>query len=154
AYIKDDTATLTSSGIHKGCIVYVMGDRVNSEQIRQTTSGNPEEVGYMMRISKVMEKIEGSKDKIEEFDIKVVTLLEGGETVDRKETEDLGIYLSELLMQSLITLDGVDCPVEFATARTNRRQGVKECQELMDRVDQARAALKQAQISKNNKQKL
>jgi len=29
AYIKDDTATLTSSGIHDGCIVYVMGDRAN-----------------------------------------------------------------------------------------------------------------------------
>lgn len=29
AFIKDDTATLTSSGIHDGCIVYVMGDRAN-----------------------------------------------------------------------------------------------------------------------------
>lgn len=106
-----------------------------------------------MRISKVMDKIDGSKDKIEEFDIKVVSLLEGGQQDDsiRKETEDLGIYLSELLMQSLITLDGVDCPSEFITARANRRQGVKQCQELMDRVDQARAVLKQIQ---NNKQKL
>ncbi|CAO3625022.1 unnamed protein product [Mucor fragilis] len=149
AFIKDDTATLTSSGIHDGCIVYVMGDRANNEQLRQTASGNPEEVGYMIRISKVMDKIEGSKDKIEEFDIRVVSLLDGDQSdAMRKETEDLGIYLSELLMQSLIALDGVNCPSEFVTARDNRRQGVKQCQALMDRVDQARAALKQ------NKQKL
>lgn len=105
----------------------------------------------MIRISKVMDKIEGSKDKIEEFDIRVVSMLDGEQNdTMRKETEDLGIYLSELLMQSLIALDGVDCPSEFVTARANRRQGVKHCQELMDRVDQARAALKQQQ----NKQKL
>lgn len=78
-----------------------------------------------------------------------MSVLEGDQTdTTRKETEDLGIYLSELLMQSLIALDGVDCPSEFVTARANRRQGVKQCQELMDRVDQARTVLKQ------NKQKL
>jgi hypothetical protein len=117
--------------------------------VKQTASGNPEEVGYMTRISKVMKTIDGSKDKIEEFDIKVISVIEGGTDIrtwdehQRKEIDDLGIYLSELLMQSLITLDGVDCPSEFETARAHRRQGVKQCQALMDRVDQSRAILKQ-----------
>lgn len=29
AFIKDDTATLQSSGIHSGCVVLMYGDRVN-----------------------------------------------------------------------------------------------------------------------------
>ncbi|KAI7896070.1 uncharacterized protein EV154DRAFT_412098 [Mucor mucedo] len=142
AYIKDDTATLQSSGIHGGSVVLLYGDRVRVKQVMETASGNPEEVGYMMRISKVMDKIEGAKDKIEEFDIGVVCVMENPQTEKRKETEDLGIYLSELLMQALITLDGVDCPSEFETARQDRRKGVKVCQELMDRVDGSRATLK------------
>lgn len=91
-----------------------------------------------------MDKIDGSKDKIEEFDIRVISVIENPSQneQERKETEDLGIHLSELLMQALITLDGVDCPSEFETARMNRRKGVKLCQELMDRVDQSRATLK------------
>lgn len=112
--------------------------------MKQTASGNPEEVGYMSRISKVMDKIDGCKDQIEDFDIRVVSIIENPQG-ERKETEDLGIYLSELLMQALITLDGVDCPSQFETARANRRKGVKICQELMDRVDQTRATLKKVQ---------
>lgn len=97
----------------------------------------------MSRIAKVMDKIDGAKDQIEEFDIGVVSVIENPQLPERrKEIEDLGIYLSELLMQALITLDGVDCPSEFQTARQNRRMGVKQCQELMDRVDQSRATLK------------
>lgn len=103
-----------------------------------------------------MNKIDGSKAKIEQFDIMVVAALEAQQQsylppideTKKKETEDLGIYLSELLMQALITLDGVECPSEFETARANRRQGVKICQELMDRVDQSRAVLKQAYVNK------
>jgi hypothetical protein len=101
-----------------------------------------------------MDKIDRSKDKIEEFDILVVAALEQQQSslpIDenkKKETEDLGIHLSELLMQALITLDGVECPSEFETARANRRQGVKICQELMDRVDQSRAVLKQLYVNK------
>ncbi|RCI01560.1 hypothetical protein CU098_010777 [Rhizopus stolonifer] len=145
AYIKDDTATLISSGIHDGSVVFVIGDRANSEQLRQTTSGNPEEVGYMTRISNIMEKVNQSNHKIEEFDIRVVSAIETRlDETQKKEAEDLGIYLSEILMQALIALDGVDCPPEFEAARTKRREGVKQCQALMDRVDQSRSAFKQA----------
>ena len=106
----------------------------------------------MMRISQVMQKIEGAKDNIETFDIKVVEAIQNP-SVDMKETDDYGIQLSELLMQSLITLDGVDCPSEFQTARQKRREAVKLCQELMDRVDQSRAAFKEVYHS-NKQQKL
>lgn len=121
------------------------------EQVRQTASGNPEEVGYMMRISKIMKTVQGSLEKVEEFNTKVKFITEREANVDqpfRKEVEDLGIYLSEVLMQALIALDGVECPPDFVTARTNRRQGVKQCQALMDSVDQSRAILKQLNTNK------
>lgn len=98
----------------------------------------------MLRISQVMDKMNGARDKIEQFDMMVVSTLDNIDQNEtkRKETEDLGIYLSELLMQSLITLDGVDCPSEFETARANRKQAVKLCQQLMDHLDQSRATFK------------
>ncbi|OBZ85525.1 BAG family molecular chaperone regulator 1 [Choanephora cucurbitarum] len=145
AYIKDDTATLPSSGIHEGSVVFVLGERANREQLEQTTSGNPEEAGYMTRISNLMQKVNQSREQIETLDIQVVAAIE--HTLDDKglkETEDLGIFLSEVLMQALIGLDSVECPPEFETARAKRREGVKQCQALMDRVDQSRSALKQA----------
>ncbi|KAG1509155.1 hypothetical protein G6F53_007662 [Rhizopus delemar] len=145
AFIKDDSASLQSSGIYRGCLIYVLGEKANTEQVKQTASGNPEEVGYMTRVSKIMEKVESSKSKIEQFDMMVIYILQGVETSSekRKETEDLGIYLNEVLMQALIALDGVDCPFEFQTARANRKKGVKECQELLDRIEGSRSSLKQ-----------
>ncbi|CAO3608779.1 unnamed protein product [Mucor hiemalis] len=90
AYIKDDTAYLPSVGVLSGSLVLLMGDTANTEQLKQTASGNPEEVGYMNRIAKVMSNINGSKDKIEEFDIMVVSALENPtqDESNRKETED------------------------------------------------------------------
>ncbi|KAI8989309.1 hypothetical protein BDB01DRAFT_533396 [Pilobolus umbonatus] len=147
AYIKDDTASLRSTGIHDGCIVQVMGEKPNYEQLKQTTTGNEEEVGYMINISKVMDRVEQSKERIEEFDMRVISIIESNEVEvvekQRKEVEELGISLAELLMQSLITLDGVDCPSEFINARSRRREGVKLCQELMDHVDSTRSTLKE-----------
>lgn len=105
----------------------------------------------MMRISQVMDRINGAKENIEQYDMMVVWALDNIDQDEhkKKETEDLGIQLSELLMQSLITLDGVDCPPEFITARSNRKTGVKLCQELMDHVDQSRATFKQLYSNKS-----
>ncbi|KAI8880575.1 hypothetical protein K501DRAFT_335303 [Backusella circina FSU 941] len=147
AYIKDDTATLPSSGIHSGSLVFVLGDAPSFEQAKQTASGNPEEVGFLIRISKAMDKIEGSKEPIEQLEILVVSVMEHNEE-NRKEAEDLGTSLSETLMQALITLDGVDCPPDFQTARLKRKEAVKMCQELMDRVDQVKTILKQSLLDK------
>ncbi|CEG73249.1 hypothetical protein RMATCC62417_08667 [Rhizopus microsporus] len=144
ANIKDDTATLPSVGIYRGSVVYVFGEKTDMEQTKLTVSGNPEEVGYMTRVSKIMEKVNNSKNKIEEFDMMVICILQNVDSGEqkRKEAETLGIYLYEILMQALIALDGVNCPFEFQTARANRKKGVKECQELMDRIEKSREALK------------
>jgi hypothetical protein len=118
-----------------------------SEQAKQTASGNPEEVGFLLRISKANDKIEDSKEPLEQLEILVVSVMEYNEE-NRKQAEDLGASLSETLMQALIALDGVDCPPDFQTARLKRKQAVKICQELMDRVDQAKSILKQSLLDK------
>jgi len=50
--------------------------------------------------------------------------------------------LSELLTQSLIALDGVSLSNEHAEARKQRKEGVREVQAWLDRVDRAQAGLK------------
>lgn len=47
----------------------------------------------------------------------------------------LPIYLSELLIQSLLALDSFDIAPEWSEARQFRKAGVKKVQGLLDRVD-------------------
>lgn len=61
---------------------------------------------------------------------------------DKKILYEKGVYLSEKLMQALITLDGVECSPEFQTARQRRREGVRLLQAFLERVDAARAEAK------------
>lgn len=61
---------------------------------------------------------------------------------DIKVLQDKGVYLTEKIMQALISLDGVECPPEFQTARQRRREGVKFSQQLLERVDTIRAKIK------------
>ncbi|KAI9013977.1 hypothetical protein CLU79DRAFT_767898 [Phycomyces nitens] len=141
AYMKDDTATLPSCGIQPGSIIIIEGERPNEDQIRQTASGNPEEYGLIIRINKVLDKI--GLELIHEVDMfeAILASLEYFEDEhEQKKLNDQGIFLSEQLMQGLITLDGVDCPPQFDAARQRRREGVRISQELLDRVDRSRTA--------------
>ncbi|KAL0081688.1 hypothetical protein J3Q64DRAFT_1643375, partial [Phycomyces blakesleeanus] len=143
AYMKDDTATISSCGIQPGSIVIIEGERPNEEQVRQTASGNPEEYGLIIRINKVLDKI--GLELIHEVDMfeAIIASLEYFEDEhEKKRLYDQGSLLSEQLMQGLITLDGVDCPSQFDTARQRRREGVRISQELLDRVDCSKTAFK------------
>ena len=62
--------------------------------------------------------------------------------MDKKTMQDKGIYLSEKLMQALISLDGVECPPGFDAARQKRREGVRLLQRLLEQVDEVRAIVK------------
>eukprot|EP00842_Homolaphlyctis_polyrhiza_P004800 jgi/Hompol1/5320/HPOL_000764-RA len=53
----------------------------------------------------------------------------------QKAMQDEYAKLSELLLQRLIKIDGVDCPAEFADARSHRREAVRFVQSKMDFVD-------------------
>ncbi|KAF7728369.1 hypothetical protein EC973_006177 [Apophysomyces ossiformis] len=112
------------------------------EEVQQTVSGNPEEYGLIVRISKVLDQLNTDiPDDIRGFE-EMLTKGKDGETlteVEKKKLQDKGVYLSEKLMLALITLDAVECPIEFETARQQRKQGVKRVQQLLDHVDGIRA---------------
>ncbi|KAI8140479.1 hypothetical protein BJV82DRAFT_622764 [Fennellomyces sp. T-0311] len=142
ANLKDDTATLVSCGIRAGSTVVLTGDKADKQTVvQETTSGSEEEYGLIVRIGKVVDPIKATMEKdIADFDAFVdnSTSTDG----DKKIMQDKGIYLSEKLMQALITLDGVECPPGFDTARQRRREGVRLLQKLLEQVDQTRAKVK------------
>jgi hypothetical protein len=64
----------------------------------------------------------------------------------KKKLLEMGMYLSEKLMQALLALDGIQCQPGFHTARQKRKEGVNLAQDLHDRVDQIKAILKNANL--------
>ncbi|KAI8047389.1 uncharacterized protein B0P05DRAFT_363432 [Gilbertella persicaria] len=148
--MKDDTATLSSLGVHKGSIVTLNGEVVDETVVKQTASGNPEEYALMLRIANIVESIENNTlKKLEEFDasIKKNQQKKKLSETEKKKLQDQGIYLSEKIMQGLISLDSVECPMSFDTARQRRREGVRLAQKLLERVDNSRAIVRE--ICKN-----
>lgn len=98
----------------------------------------------MLRISKIVDTI--SKDiiqQIDDFEKEAESSKPPLKEADQKKLQDKGIYLSEVIMQSLIKLDCVECPSEFETARQRRREGVRLSQKLLERVDKSRAIVRE-----------
>ncbi|CAO3649144.1 unnamed protein product [Cunninghamella blakesleeana] len=178
-YLKDDQATLISLSIHPGSTLLVHGENVNAEQLQQIASGNEEEVGYLTRIQKIMEntrpleiRVKALEDIQEQQQEKQSSLLNTHHTnsassssqdINDEKKEDLSLYeeqqsevmyISEMLVRSLLTLDGVECPSSFATARQERRAAVHFCQNLLDRVDKLKSLYIQQQQQQQQQQKL
>ncbi|SAM05245.1 hypothetical protein [Absidia glauca] len=145
AHIKDDTATLESVGVHPYCVVELSGELLDQDQVaQQTSSGNPEEYALIQRIASIVDDL--SSNFIETIDSYENSLKEQQAKLEvnkdhkldddgRKKLQDHGIYCSERLMQALIRLDAVECPMEFDKARQKRRESVRFTQRLLDRVD-------------------
>ncbi|KAG0189266.1 hypothetical protein DFQ28_003614 [Apophysomyces sp. BC1034] len=122
-------------------------DEVESEEeVQQTASGNPEEYGLIVRIAKVVDQLDVDvPEEISAFE-EMVAKAESDDVplteAEKKKLQDKGIYLSEKLMLALITLDAVECPVEFDTARQRRREGVRRAQQLLDQMDKTRSNMR------------
>ncbi|CEP12934.1 hypothetical protein [Parasitella parasitica] len=144
ANLKDDNATLSSAGIHTDSIISLNGELADESVVKQTASGNPEEYGLMVRIAKIVDTLsDGTIEKIKEFeDMILASSTQLLNENDKKKLQDKGIYLSERIMQALISLDGVECPSSFETARQRRREGVRLSQQLLERVDKSRAVVR------------
>lgn len=63
-----------------------------------------------------------------------------------QEQKNEAMYISEMLVRALLTLDGVECPSSFVTARQERRAAVHFCQDLLDRVDKLKALYPQQKL--------
>lgn len=98
----------------------------------------------MLRISRIVDSI--SKELMQQIDLfeKMADTSKPPLTeANKKKLQDKGVYLSEVIMQSLIKLDCIECPSEYGTARQHRREGVRLSQKLLDRVDKSRAIVRE-----------
>ncbi|ORX50572.1 hypothetical protein DM01DRAFT_250646 [Hesseltinella vesiculosa] len=144
AHIKDDSAMLTSVGIHPYCTVELFGDQVNKDQVDQRTgSGNPEEYALIQKIETIQNNLDNLLAVIAEYEQMILdappTPLDDSL---KKKLQDKGIYCSEGLMQALIRLDSVECPMAFEAARAQRKISVRLVQKHLDRVDGLRSQAK------------
>ncbi|GAA6061328.1 hypothetical protein JCM10212_003218 [Sporobolomyces blumeae] len=57
------------------------------------------------------------------------------------------LYLSEVLLQGLLKLDGIEIPSTYADARKERKEAVKQVQDVLDRVDRAKDEWKKGGLS-------
>jgi hypothetical protein len=115
---------------------------------QETSSGNPEEYGLIQRIAIIVDDL--SSNFVETIDAYESLLKDQQTKLDvnkdhkldddtKKKLQDQGIYCSERLMQALIRLDAVECPMEFDKARQKPRESVRFTQRLLDRVDNLRS---------------
>ncbi|BGP32791.1 hypothetical protein JCM10296v2_004575 [Rhodotorula toruloides] len=57
------------------------------------------------------------------------------------------LYLSEVLLQGLLKLDSIEIPSGYAEARRERKEAVRQVQEVLDRVDSAKEGWKKLGLS-------
>ncbi|KAI9260609.1 hypothetical protein BDA99DRAFT_439731, partial [Phascolomyces articulosus] len=61
---------------------------------------------------------------------------------EQQKLHEYGIYLNEQLMNILFEFDGIICGPEFEKARYQRKEGVKQSQALLDKVDNIKTLVK------------
>ncbi|CAM0140356.1 hypothetical protein VKS41_007014 [Umbelopsis sp. WA50703] len=148
AVMKDDSSPLSLYGLRPGSKVLLLGQRPNARQTEQTASGNPEEASLISRINHILKDMTDNKLKINEYEHEVGKFVQSRnqDPKAKKKLLEMGMYLSEKLMQALLALDGIQCQPGFHTARQKRKEGVNLAQDLHDRVDQIKAILKNANL--------
>lgn len=57
------------------------------------------------------------------------------------------LYLSEILLQGLLKLDSIEIPSGYEDARKERKEAVRQVQEVLDRVDRAKEDWKKSGLS-------
>ncbi|KAH8925038.1 hypothetical protein BT69DRAFT_1295960 [Atractiella rhizophila] len=100
--------------------------------------GGEEEM--LRRISKVLsDSVEPLSLKLDELEREVNGVLESTSPTPPNQR---AMFLGETLLQGLIKLDSIEISTEFKEARKERKAGVKRVQDMLDRVDTLKDALK------------
>ncbi|GAA5872993.1 hypothetical protein JCM16303_006908 [Sporobolomyces ruberrimus] len=101
-----------------------------------------------------------STEKLQELEPQV-TQVEGWIVDQKKERETQAegekkpagppprilLYLSEILLQGLLKLDSIEIPSGYENARKERKEAVKQVQDVLDRVDRAKDEWKKSGLS-------
>ncbi|KNC95930.1 hypothetical protein, variant [Spizellomyces punctatus DAOM BR117] len=158
AIMKDPAASLSDYGIRQGSKIMMIGDktlppepshpsRTRNQQPRQQPTRDTsapvdtkasEEASLIDRLEShladtrntVLPIVEDYTDKASRYIDEAIPPSD-----PPKSLRDLYAKASELLLQSLLKLDGVTCPPDFENARAKRKEAVRFVQSHLDRID-------------------
>ncbi|KAI8871143.1 hypothetical protein GQ42DRAFT_154711 [Ramicandelaber brevisporus] len=165
AVMRDNKATLSSYGIGPGSKILMMGstrimsnddesDGSKQASSSSATSPQPPKIPTVQstidKINDIMRPLHGDlavslykyTEGVDAFESKYGSNRENGDyDIPARDSEyqslkEQQVYLSEMIMQILLKLDGVECPEGFEEARTARRAAVRECNRLSDSIEQ------------------
>ncbi|TPX71454.1 hypothetical protein SpCBS45565_g01186 [Spizellomyces sp. 'palustris'] len=158
AIMKDPAASLFDYGIRQGSKIMMIGDKTlppkpshpssaHSQQPRQPPTRDTSAPADT-KTSEEESLIERLESHIADTRNTVLPIVEdytdqASRYIDEatppndppKYLRDLYAKASELLLQSLLKLDGVTCPPDFENARAKRKEAVRFVQSHLDRID-------------------
>ncbi|KAI9490383.1 hypothetical protein BDB00DRAFT_790424 [Zychaea mexicana] len=143
AVMKNDQERLISYGVRDGSKVILMAAPAKA------TEGVPggAEGQLLAMIGAITEKLNGRiMPEIDSYEKRVKEFMsrapEQKEAKEQKKLVDYGTYLNEQLMNILFDFDGILCGPEYEKARNQRKEGVRQGQALLDKVDNIKALVK------------
>ncbi|KAG6842138.1 hypothetical protein C0991_001631 [Blastosporella zonata] len=123
AVMKDDSAPIATYNLHQNSTIALIGSTETSAPHAPPTSADERSILAIIKseLSAVRTSLQPSLD----------TFLQN--PTNQKEHARLG----ELLLQSLLRLDGIVVDPAWELARKDRKDAVREVQDMLDRVDNA-----------------
>ncbi|KAI8149382.1 hypothetical protein BJV82DRAFT_573720 [Fennellomyces sp. T-0311] len=141
AVMKNNEQRVSTYGVRDGSKLILMAAPAKADEVPGAAEGQ-----LLAQISETTKKLnEKIVPDIESYERRVKEFVSKTAPKQPKEQQKLveyGVYLNEQLMQILFDFDKVVCGVEFEKARQQRKEGVRQCQALLDKVDSIKALVK------------
>ncbi|CDZ98306.1 BCL2-associated athanogene-like proteins and related BAG family chaperone regulators [Phaffia rhodozyma] len=156
--MSEDALSLSTYGIKHGSVLAIVGNGKNAESevgkvqkekgrsAGKSKKGGEESESDLVRRIKM--KVGDTRDTLgnrvidfEKASIEGPVLIP--ESPEHAQYSKEFTVLSEMLLQTLLWLDGIDCPSSYEEARKERKEGVKSVQGWLDRIDSANKTAKE-----------
>ncbi|KAJ3039023.1 hypothetical protein HDV00_012711 [Rhizophlyctis rosea] len=151
--MKDPSASLAKYGVKTGSKIFMMGDgapiptkppppRPNPQPAQPASSQTPSPESTLL--ATIQKHVDHTRQTlvpmVEQYSNTATTFLGAASNVSAssitpKQLKDEHAKVSELLLQSLLKLDGVVCPPELEVARAARKEAVRFVPPQLPRLD-------------------
>ncbi|PVU89551.1 hypothetical protein BB559_005059 [Furculomyces boomerangus] len=153
ATMKDDSSPLIYYGVYPGSVMRLVGSKsgdsasqLSNEELEQqaliekldeiiteTTDLALQKVrDFILNIQMYIDQFHGEESLNHDFEIKSIKQKE------RKILFDTYLYINEILMKRLLMADAIISPPGLDHIRTHRRKVVRQIQEWMNQIDEAK----------------
>ncbi|KAJ1798700.1 hypothetical protein LPJ59_002331 [Coemansia sp. RSA 2399] len=164
ATMKDDSSPLAYYGVYPGASVKLIGRKDSGEQSTPVTQEEREENALIHKIDDISnEATDRLSSRMQAYladaQLYMDQFLSGAmgdmdadalapiKSSERKKLDDAYTYMSEALMQYLLKVDSVECPLNADKARQRRRQAVRLLHSWLDQIDSKNTSVKQAEAN-------